>query len=140
MSSNDGPHPQKGSFHGRHPPLSLLRHKVFSSKGCVAARGTSIFRRVCSRYRGFDRKRRVAEGKAAQCPGICSRYRVFSSKGGVAAWGKSQFRRVCSRYRVFDRKRCVAEGKAAQCPETCSRYRLLVRKGCVAAEQEGSRE
>ena len=108
MSSNDGPHPQKGSFHGRHPPLSLSRYKVFSPKGCVAARGTSQFRRVCSRYRFFDRKRCVAVGKAVQCPGICSRYKVFSSKGCIAAWGTSQFRRVCSRYRFFDRKRCVA--------------------------------
>ena len=108
MSSNDGPHPQKGSFHGRRPPLSLSRYKVFSPKGCVAARGTSQFRRVCSRYRVFDRKRCVAVGKAVQCPGICSRYKVFSSKGCIAAWGTSQFRRVCSRYRFFDRKRCVA--------------------------------
>ena len=132
MPSNDGPHPQKGSFHGRHPPLSLSRHKVFSSKGGVAARGTSQFRKTCSRYRVFDRKRCVAEGKATQCPEICSRHKVFSSKGCVAARGTSQFRRVCSRYRVFDRKRCVAEGKAAQGVKTCSRYRVFSSKGCVA--------
>ena len=90
------------------PPPSLSRHRVFSRKGCVAARGTSQFRRVCSRYRVFDRKRCVAEGKAAQGAKICSRYRVFSSKGCVAARGTSQFRKFCSRYRVFDRKRCVA--------------------------------
>lgn len=48
------------------PPLSLSRHKVFSRKGCVAARGTSQFRRVCSRYRVFDRKRCVAGRES--CP------------------------------------------------------------------------
>jgi hypothetical protein len=84
MSSNDGHHPQKGSFHGRRPPLSLSRHKVFSSKGCVATSGTLQFRRACSRYRVLARKRCVAEGKAAQCPEICSRYRVLSQKGYVA--------------------------------------------------------
>ena len=60
MSSNDSPHPQKGSFHGRrHSPLS--------------------------RYRVFGQKRCVTEGKAAQGAKIRSRYRVFSSKGCVAA-------------------------------------------------------
>jgi hypothetical protein len=43
MSSNDGHHPQKSSFHGQHrSPLS--RYRVFSSKGCIAGRARRVRR------------------------------------------------------------------------------------------------
>ena len=65
------------------PPPSLSRHRVFSRKGCVAARGASQFRKFCSRYRVFDRKRCVAGRESCLMSG-----NLFAIQG-------FQLKRVC---------------------------------------------